>query len=124
MLADFDANVISTDKLAIPSLIVNSPQSTVSLICYPNPFNNITNIKYTLPEDANGRDVIYYVSTNIYNVLGEKVGALVTNERQQAGQYTVKFDGTNLRQGVYYCKIEATNSSSAYTKTNIMMIAR
>ena len=43
---------------------------------------------------------------------------------RQAGQYIVKFDGSNLKQGIYYCKIEATNSTSAYTKTDIMMIAR
>ena len=123
VLAEIDGNLISTDKLAIPSLIVNSPQSIVSLSCYPNPFNNITNINYTIPEDGN-------VEISLYNVLGEKVGALVTastssaTEYQKAGQYTVKFDGSNLRQGVYYCELRMENGDIKITKTNILMIAR
>jgi len=84
---------------------------------FPNPFNKITTISYTVPEDLN-------VRLNVYNVIGQKVAALVTNERQQAGQYSIKFDGSNLKQGIYYCRIEATNSTSAYTKTDIMIIAR
>jgi hypothetical protein len=116
-IADIDANLISTDKLFMPEIVISNQLPVISFKCYPNPFNNITNIEYTLPEDLN-------VRLNIYNVIGEKVASLVTNERQQAGQYTIKFDGSNLKQGIYYCKIEATNNTSAYNKTDIMIIAR
>jgi hypothetical protein len=84
---------------------------------FPNPFNNSTTISYTIPDDLS-------VKLNVYNVIGQKVAALVTNERQQAGLYTLKFDGSSLKQGIYYCKIEAENSTSTFSKTNILMIAR
>ena len=101
----------------MPEIVISNQLSVISFKCYPNPFNNITNIEYTLPEALN-------VKLNVYNVIGQKVAALVTNERQQAGQYTVKFDGSYLKQGIYYCKLEATNSTTTYSKTNILMIAR
>ena len=116
-IADIDANLISTDKLFMPEIVISNQLSVISLKCYPNPFNNVTNVEYTLPEALS-------VRLNVYNVIGQNVAALVTNERQQAGLYTVKFDGSFLKQGIYYCRIEATNSTSAYTKTDIMMIAR
>ncbi len=39
-------------------------------------------------------------------MLGNEVAALV-NEKQNAGSYSVKFDGTNLSSGNYFYRLEA-----------------
>jgi hypothetical protein len=52
---------------------------------HPNPFNAATTITYEL---AAAR----HVKLNIYNVLGQHVATLV-NARQEAGRYTVVWDG-------------------------------
>lgn len=99
---------------------VNEPlvkSSMFKLQCYPNPFNNITNINYTIREDAN-------VKLCIYNVLGEIVSTPLATKYQKADQYSVQFDGSDLKSGIYFCKIEVTNCTSMHSKTDIMMISR
>ena len=66
---------------------------------YPNPFNPGTTIKYDLPKAT-------HVSLTVYDLLGRELSVLV-NERRDAGVYEVKFDGSNLASGVYFCRILA-----------------
>lgn len=66
---------------------------------YPNPFNPVTNIKYEINKNIN-------VKITIYNILGQEVKILV-NEFKKAGNYEIKFDGTNLASGIYFYRIEA-----------------
>jgi flagellar hook assembly protein FlgD len=42
----------------------------------------------------------------IYNITGQLVETLV-DENQQAGYYSVKWDGKNSASGLYYCRIIA-----------------
>jgi hypothetical protein len=66
---------------------------------YPNPFNPSTSIRFSIPKTE-------FVSLEIYNLLGQKVARLV-NERQEAGEHTVKFNGSGLASGIYFYKIAA-----------------
>ena len=66
---------------------------------YPNPFNPVTMINYQLP-------MINDVELNIYNLIGKKVAALVS-ERQSAGSYQVEWDATGLASGFYFYRIES-----------------
>jgi len=52
---------------------------------YPNPFNPTTNISYGLNERS-------FVSLKIYNLLGEQVRSLVSQD-MEAGYHDVKWDG-------------------------------
>jgi len=61
---------------------------------YPNPFNPYTTIRYALTLTSN-------VNLSIFDVEGRKIITLVS-ERQQAGEYTVEWDPTQLASGVYY----------------------
>ncbi len=70
---------------------------------YPNPFNPTTKIKYQLPE-------LSKIKLTVYDVLGREVKTLV-NEEKPAGSYEVKFDGTDLPSGVYFCRIETSKFS-------------
>ena len=78
---------------------------------YPNPFNPSTNINYQLKE-------LSTVSLEIFNILGQKVIALIDNQLQNPGQYRVTWNGTNLSgnkvaTGVYIYRITANNFVSS-----------
>jgi hypothetical protein len=66
---------------------------------YPNPFNPITHFGFRIANSG-------FVSLKIYNVLGNEVAVLV-NEVKPAGNYEVKFDGSNLSSGVYFYVLRA-----------------
>jgi len=71
---------------------------------YPNPFNANTNISFSL--DAGSR-----VELVVYNILGEKVRTLVSEDRP-AGTHQVAFDGRDakgktLSSGTYFYKLTA-----------------
>ena len=68
---------------------------------YPNPFNPVTVINYSIPAGNN-------VTLKVYNIIGKEVMTLV-NERQNAGNYSVTFDGGSLSSGMYYYKMESGN---------------
>ena len=66
---------------------------------YPNPFNPSSLIKYSIAKATK-------VTLKIYDVLGREVKTLV-DEFKDAGEYDVRFDGTNIASGVYFYRVEA-----------------
>lgn len=66
---------------------------------YPNPFNPSTVINYSIPKQSN-------VSIKVYDILGTEVATLM-NEEKAIGNYSVKFDGSNLSSGLYFYKLQA-----------------
>ncbi len=71
---------------------------------YPNPFNPKTVIGYSLPKQSQ-------VELKVYDILGMEVAVLV-NQMQPAGNYTVDFDGVSLPSGVYFYQIKTNEYSS------------
>ncbi len=68
---------------------------------YPNPFNPITTISYSIEEDN-------LVTIKIYDVLGREVATLV-NEYKPAGSYEIEFNAKLLPSGMYMYKIQSGN---------------
>ena len=66
---------------------------------YPNPFNPTTTISYDLSANS-------FVTLKVYDILGREVATLV-NERENAGTYSVKFDGSRLASGIYFYRLTA-----------------
>ena len=81
---------------------------------YPNPFNPSTKIKYSIPVGQSN----YHVVIKVYDVLGRIVKELV-NTNQQAGNYKVEFNATNLNSGIYFYKVTAGKFS--ITKKMVLM---
>lgn len=75
---------------------------------FPNPFNEVTNIKYCLPVKCS-------VKLNLYNTEGDEVKKLVNNV-QEAGTYEIKLNGCDLPDGDYYFVIEAVDLGSGLKK--------
>ena len=78
---------------------------------YPNPFNPSTVINYNIPQNS-------FVTLKVYDVIGNEVATLV-NQTQSAGKYEVRFDASNLSNGVYMYSIKTDNFTS--TKKMILM---
>lgn len=70
---------------------------------YPNPFNPSTTIKFSLPEAAS-------IKLVVYNILGQQVSELI-NDYKAAGTYTVNWNAENLSGGIYIYRLESGNFS-------------
>jgi hypothetical protein len=66
---------------------------------YPNPFNPTTQFGFVIAEGGP-------VSLKVFDVLGRDVATLV-NEVKLPGEYTVRWDATDLSSGVYFYRLTA-----------------
>jgi hypothetical protein len=64
---------------------------------FPNPFNPLTTIRYSLPLSAN-------VKLAVYDLLGREITTLV-NEEQSAGWKEVEWNAKNISSGIYFYKL-------------------
>jgi len=96
--SNFEINLI-TNSLIIGLYDEKLPISFNLSINYPNPFNPVTNIEYSLPNLSN-------VSLIIYNLQGQVVTQLVDGEIP-AGVHTVTWDASNFASGIYFYRLTA-----------------
>lgn len=68
---------------------------------FPNPFNPLTTIGYSLPSGI-GR----HVMLKVYDILGREVATLVDGE-QAPGAYAVHFSAGTLASGIYFYTLSA-----------------
>jgi len=77
---------------------------------YPNPFKNLTTIKFSIPESQ-------FVTLKVFNMLGSEIVTLVKDELSN-GVYEVSFDGSNLSKGTYFYCLQAGN----YTESRKLVL--
>ncbi|MCX6137093.1 MAG: T9SS type A sorting domain-containing protein [Ignavibacteriales bacterium] len=87
----------------VKSTFVESPLQQVPAVTrlhqnYPNPFNPSTTITYDLARSS-------FVTVKVYDLLGREVAVLVRTE-QDAGTQSVRFDGAQSANGIYYYVLE------------------
>lgn len=88
---------------------------------YPDPFNPVTTIRYSIPNVGTGLSLSVI---KVYDVLGNEVATLV-NEQKVAGNYEVKFDashaehGRSMASGIYFYNIRTGKYSE--TKKFVLM---
>jgi hypothetical protein len=104
-----DKSIYSMDISNIVSIKNFEYQNDVDLQLdvYPNPFNNIININYSIPSNEN-------VTLEIYNVLGERVKSIIENTAIKTKE-TISFNANIFSSGVYYL-IMRTNSQQIARK--------
>ncbi len=116
-LANKDAQAIEKVNIYIPKLsAIDSPEQYSLSHNFPNPFESVTEIGYSLKNAGN-------VNLTVFNVLGEKISELIS-EYQDAGDYKIKFDGTNLTEGIYFYKITVTGNNEDFSHSRMMVISR
>ncbi len=71
---------------------------------FPNPFNPTTAISYELSANS-------LVTLKVYDILGREVAMLV-NERQAPGSYTMTFNAAGLPSGVYFYRLNTEKYSA------------
>jgi flagellar hook assembly protein FlgD len=84
---------------------------TFSLGVYPNPFNPVTTIQYTIPERSE-------VEFKIYDILGNEVWKHSLSERE-AGTYKLEWSGINnagikVSSGIYILNFSAGEFSKSF----------
>jgi len=68
---------------------------------FPNPFNPVTTIAFSLLESD-------FVNLTVYDILGNTISVL-QNGRLPAGRHQVQFNAENLASGIYFYRLEAGN---------------
>jgi hypothetical protein len=91
-LSSLDKFTFTTPE-GVDSVDLQIPASYLLLQNFPNPFNPLTTIRFSLPESG-------LVKINVYNILGERVAQLV-NAELNAGRYEAVFEGSRFASGVY-----------------------
>jgi len=78
--------------------IVSDPVEITLHQNYPNPFRDLTLIRYNLPDQAP-------VRLSVYDALGRRVAVLAESE-QGPGRYEVPFATDDVSSGVYFYRLE------------------
>lgn len=98
--------ITATWNVTFPSVITgvqlqntSVPQDFVLYDNFPNPFNPVTTIRYSVSQSK-------YVSLKVFDLLGREAADLV-NEKQNPGTYEIRFDGSNLSSGVYFYELRS-----------------
>ncbi len=85
-------------------IVKNVPAEFTLSQNYPNPFNPSTNIDFQISQNV-------FVSLKVYDEIGNEVATLI-NERRNGGNYSIKFNASNLTSGIYYYRLTAGNFTS------------
>ncbi len=93
--------------------IVGTPKEFALFQNYPNPFNPATMINFQTAAPVN-------VNLTVFNMLGEEVAILINNQFTEAGQHSVRFDGSNLASGTYIYRLTAGD----FVQTKKMMLTK
>lgn len=74
---------------------------------YPNPFNPVTNISFSIPKQESGLKA----SLHIYNIKGECVATLL-NAVIDAGEHSVIWDASAYSSGIYFVRLRYGQNST------------
>lgn len=96
VMAAIDYEVSSIDEN-------NVPNKFSILNVYPNPFNPITTIRFTVKSN-------HVTSLRVYDITGKLVETIV-NEQLLPGEYTYTWNASDLPSGIYFVQLNALSVS-------------
>ena len=96
-------------RSAIREILAIIPSEFALSKNYPNPFNPITHLDYSLPKRSQ-------IRLRVYNMVGQEIITLI-NEEKQYGNYSVSWNGLdkkgrNVASGVYFAELRSNDKSS------------
>jgi len=93
----------SSGKIAAgcPTTVDEGPVAFDLSAPYPNPFNAVTTIDYTLPDEM-------HVSLTVYNLTGQ-VTEVLCNSIQGPGRYSATWNAGDATSGMYFFVVRAGN---------------
>ena len=80
------------------------PEVTTLNAIYPNPFNPVTNIQFSLSQTEN-------VKITVYNLKGQKI-AVILNEEMAAGNHSVSWNAQNTPSGIYFLNFNTDTANN------------
>jgi hypothetical protein len=101
------ATTLSVDE----PVYVGEPTSHLMARNYPNPFNPVTTISYSIPVSGN-------VELKVFDITGREVATLV-QAHENAGTYAVSWDASRNASGIYLYRVSVGNLS--YTGRMVLM---
>ncbi len=118
VVPDFFTNSVDFIEIVYTETKENTiaPDDNILLTNYPNPFNPVTNIAYSIKEAGN-------IILEVYNLRGQHVKTLV-NKVKETGDHTVIWNGTDetnkpVSSGVFFYKMKSGGIEQ--TKKMILM---
>ena len=114
VIANFNEPRYGMSPLSIGTAVVYSviPSEYSLSQAYPNPFNPVTKMRYSLAGDG-------YVEMVIYNIAGQKVHTLLSSQKT-AGYYSAIWDASSYPSGMYFVKLHA----GTFIKTQKLMLVK
>ena len=109
--AEFNYEPILIENLSIIEN-VNLPNTVTLHQAYPNPFNPISNINYSV-------DIGQIINISIFDLNGRLIYTLV-NDYHSPGNYIRNFSGHNLSSGIYFISLNNNNR----TQTKKIMLTK
>ncbi|MFQ6609300.1 MAG: T9SS type A sorting domain-containing protein, partial [Fidelibacterota bacterium] len=94
-------NMDSSYLLGVDDIL---PTEYALSLAYPNPFNPVTTLNYTVKELGD-------VNIAVFDMTGSKVDQLV-NDRKAPGKYQVSFDAGDMPSGIYFVKMTCGDFTS------------
>lgn len=97
--ADEKPDIVLTDVALNTAAAV--PQQFTLYQNFPNPFNPVTSIQYSVPSNQK-------VILKVFDLLGKEAATLVS-EVKETGNYTVQWNASSFASGVYFYTLHAGN---------------
>jgi len=88
-----------TSRLTESMEIETAVSLSSSLQTYPNPFNPVTRVRFTVGEQGRAR-------VSVFNIIGERIAVLFDKAVEPATRYEIPFDASLLPSGVYILHLE------------------
>ena len=109
LLPGFEAKTSTVFKANIAEIEAIRERQTISIMAYPNPFINQTEIEIYLPSDTKA-------SVILYSELGVPVSKLIENKTLSKGINTIPFQSEHLVPGIYLASLITENEEKISTK--------
>jgi hypothetical protein len=103
-----EATITVINDDSAPSAVKEENNITVFRLydAYPNPFNPVSTIKYSIGNNTSGGSAEGLTTLKIFDILGNEVAVLV-NSRQPPGEYEVEFNAQKLSSGIYFYRMQS-----------------